>query len=133
LFTGYVSDEDLRALYSACRACVYPSLYEGFGLPPLEAMACGAPVITSRIPVIMETVGEAARLVNPKDAPALAQSLAEVLRDENERQRLSRAGLERAAQFTWEQTARLTLDVYEEVLRVADRAARAGSADVPSA
>ncbi|CAN5343064.1 glycosyltransferase family 1 protein [soil metagenome] len=133
LFTGYVSDEDLRALYSACRACVYPSLYEGFGLPPLEAMACGAPVITSRIPVIMETVGEAARLVNPKDAPALAQSLAEVLRDENERQRLSRAGLERAAQFTWEQTARLTLDVYEEVLRVADRAVRAGSADVPSA
>ncbi|MGI8996745.1 MAG: hypothetical protein ACR2GW_08750, partial [Pyrinomonadaceae bacterium] len=65
--------------------------------------------------------------------PALAQSLAEVLRDENERQRLSRAGLERAAQFTWEQTARLTLDVYEEVLRVADRAVRAGSADVPSA
>ena len=119
LFTGYVSDEDLRALYSACRVCVYPSLYEGFGLPPLEAMACGAPVITSRIPVIMETVGAAARLIDPKSVPALAQSLSEVLQNEGERRRLSRAGLEQAAQFTWERTASLTLDVYEEVLRTA--------------
>lgn len=116
LFTGYVSDEDLSALYSSCRVCIYPSLYEGFGLPPLEAMACGAPVITSRIPVLSETVGDAARLVGPTDAPALAQALAELLADEGARQHLSSVGRSRAAEFTWERTARLTLDVYREVL-----------------
>jgi len=117
LFTGYISDEDLAALYSSCRVCVYPSLYEGFGLPPLEAMSCGAPVITSRIPVIMETVGEAARLVEPTDVRALADCLHELWGDEAERRRLSAEGIAHAARFTWERTARLTLDVYEEVLQ----------------
>lgn len=115
-FTGYIEDDELRALYSSCRVCVYPSLYEGFGLPPLEAMACGAPVVTSRIPCIMETVGTAARVVAPTDVHALAQAIAEMLRDENVRRHFSDAGLKRAAAFTWEQTARATLDVYRTVL-----------------
>lgn len=116
-FTGYLTDEDLRALYSSCRVAVYPSLYEGFGLPPLEAMACGAPVITSRIPVIMETSAQAARLVNPTDVQELAGALVELLTDANAREHLSRAGLERAAEYTWARTARETLAVYAEALK----------------
>ena len=116
LFTGYISDEDLAALYSSCRICIYPSLYEGFGLPPLEAMSCGAPVITSRIPVIMETVGEAARLIEPTNVGQLANCLVELWGNENERRRLAASGRAQAAHFTWERTARLTLDVYREVL-----------------
>jgi glycosyltransferase involved in cell wall biosynthesis len=116
-FTGYVSDDDLRALYSSCSLCVYPSLYEGFGLPTLEAMACGAPVITSRTPAIMETVGDAARLVPPTDFQALAGAIVELLVDERARRDVSSKGLRRAAQFSWEKTARLTLEVYQEALR----------------
>ena len=116
-FIGYVSDPDLRALYSSCRMCVYPSLYEGFGLPPLEAMACGAPVITSRIPSIMETVGTAASLVSPTDVQGLAQAITQLLEDENKRSHFASAGIQRAAEFTWEKTARATLDVYEEALK----------------
>lgn len=116
-FTGYVSDDDLRALYSSCRAFVYPSLYEGFGLPPLEAMACGAPVITSRIQSIMETVGDAACLVSQTDFRDLASALIRVLEDSGERARLSSAGLERAKGFSWERTASATLDVYRAVLK----------------
>jgi alpha-1,3-rhamnosyl/mannosyltransferase len=117
LFTGYVSDEDLRALYASCRAFVYPSLYEGFGLPPLEAMACGAPVIAGRIPSIVETTGGAALLFDPADTHELARRIVELLRDEGARRKLSEAGLRRAAGFSWEQTARLTREVYGEALR----------------
>ncbi|HEX6188706.1 MAG TPA: glycosyltransferase family 1 protein [Pyrinomonadaceae bacterium] len=113
---GYVGDEDLRALYSSCKAFVYPSLYEGFGLPPLEAMACGAPVIASRIAAHVETLGADAHLVDPADERALAQVLATLLENENERARLSRSGLERAAQFSWKKTAKLTLKIYEGLL-----------------
>jgi glycosyltransferase involved in cell wall biosynthesis len=116
LFTGYVTDEDLAALYSSCRVSVYPSLYEGFGLPILEAMACGAPVITSRIPVIMEIASGAARLVDPTDIPELTGALMEVLTDHNARQHYAEAGPRRAAQYTWERTAQNTLEVYREVL-----------------
>ncbi|MCA1558245.1 MAG: glycosyltransferase family 4 protein, partial [Acidobacteria bacterium] len=115
-FTGYVSEQDLAALYSSCRAFIYPSLYEGFGLPPLEAMACGAPVITSRVPSIMEVVGDSARLVKPTDAAALARAIIKLLEDEGERQRLSAAGRVRAAGFTWEKTAEQTLEIYRRVL-----------------
>lgn len=115
-FTGYVSDEDLCALYSSCRACVYPSLYEGFGLPPLEAMACGAPVITSRIASIVETVGDAARLVAPDDMQSLTRAILDLLRDEAERRHFAVAGRARAAEFTWEKTARATLEVYNLAL-----------------
>ncbi|MCA1568437.1 MAG: glycosyltransferase family 4 protein [Acidobacteria bacterium] len=128
LFTGYISDEDLAALYSSCRVCVYPSLYEGFGLPPLEAMSCGAPVITSRIPVIMETVGEAARLVEPTDVRELADNIHELWANDAERLQLSAGGIAHAAHFTWERTARLTLDVYEEVLQGAEGVRRAANA-----
>ena len=112
---GYTSDYDLRALYSSCRVCVYPSLYEGFGLPPLEAMACGAPLITSQIPAISETVGSAAVLVDPLNVEGLTSSIVRVWNDQGERNRLSQAGIERAAQFTWEHTAKLTLEVYRRV------------------
>ncbi len=117
-FTGYLTDEDLRALYSSCRIFVYPSLYEGFGLPPLEAMACGAPVIASRIPSIVEAVGsDAARLVSPTDVEALARSIVEILGDENERRQLSLTGQQRASTFSWEKTARATFAVYDEALK----------------
>ena len=114
--TGYLSDEDLRALYSACRIFIYPSVYEGFGLPPLEAMACGAPVIAGRIPSLQETLGGAARLVEPLDVDALAKSIVEVLEDESQRRALQAAGRERAGKFSWEQTARATLDVYQSLV-----------------
>jgi glycosyltransferase involved in cell wall biosynthesis len=112
---GYTSDDDLRALYSSCRVCVYPSLYEGFGLPPLEAMACGAPLITSRIPAIAETVGNAALLVDPLNVEELADTIVRVWNDQAERDRLSQIGIARATQFTWERTAKLTLEVYRRV------------------
>jgi glycosyltransferase involved in cell wall biosynthesis len=115
-FTGYVMEEELRALYSSCLFCVYPSLYEGFGLPTLEAMACGAPVITSRIPSMIETVGNAALLFNPKSVSELAEAIKALLVDEEARLALKELGLRRAAQFSWEKTARATLDVYREVL-----------------
>lgn len=116
LFTGYLADDDLRTLYSSCRAFIYPSIYEGFGLPPLEAMACGAAVITSRIPAIVETVGDAARLIDPKASQELTASLVEFLTDNQAREHFAAAGLKRAAEFTWQRTARLTLEVYRDVL-----------------
>jgi len=127
LFTGYLPDEDLRALYSSCHVSVYPSVYEGFGLPPLEAMACGAPVITSRIPVIMETVGTNARLIDPSDVRELTSALVELLTDSDARAHFSAAGLQRAAEFTWERTAQMTLEVYREALSAAGTARRVKS------
>ncbi len=115
-FTGYLSDEDLRALYSSCSVFVYPSLYEGFGLPPLEAMACGAPVITSRIPPIMETVETAACLVDPANAQELAGAIVRLLEDPGARQQLSVLGARQVRNFTWERTASLTLEIYKKVL-----------------
>ncbi|HEY2972208.1 MAG TPA: glycosyltransferase family 1 protein [Pyrinomonadaceae bacterium] len=117
LLTDYLQDEDLRALYAACRAFIYPSIYEGFGLPPLEAMACGAPVIASRTPALEETTGGAALLFDPQNADELAQKILELLADENARRKLSTAGQQRAAEFSWANTARLTWNVYENALR----------------
>src|SRR5258705_7617449 len=95
-FPGYVSDDDLRALYSSCQVFVYPSLYEGFGLPLLEAMACGAPVITSNVPSIMETVGNVARLISPTDSRDLARGIMCLLQDAGERKNRSAAGIQHA-------------------------------------
>jgi glycosyltransferase involved in cell wall biosynthesis len=130
-FIGYTSDDDLRALYSSCRVCVYPSFYEGFGLPPLEAMACGAPVITSRVPALEETVGKAAFLFNPVSVDELAAAIIQLWNSPERRLQLSKAGVQRAADFTWEKTARLTLDVYREVLSSKARGAK-GQAALPN-
>ena len=109
---GYVDDTDLPALYSAAEAFVYPSLYEGFGLPVLEAMACGTPVITSSVSSLPEVAGEAGILVDPSDTGALASELRRVLMDAGLREELSRRGRERAKLFTWEQTAEKTLEAF---------------------
>jgi glycosyltransferase involved in cell wall biosynthesis len=110
---GFISDEDLRALYSSCCAFIYPSIYEGFGLPPLEAMACGAPVIASSVPSIKESV---ARIVSATDSKDLAHNIIELLRDEKARRLLSIRGLEHVQGFSWQRTAALTLQVYARVL-----------------
>jgi len=117
LLTGYLHDVDLRALYASCRAFIYPSIYEGFGLPPLEAMACGAPVIVSRIPALTETTGDAAWHFDPANVGELAEKILRLLTDESVRQDLINAGRRRAAEFSWEKTAQLTWKVYEEALR----------------
>lgn len=111
--TGYIKDEDLRALYSSCRAFVYPSIYEGFGLPPLEAMACGAPVIASAVPSV---TSDAARVIEATDVQALARNIVELLTDVQARESLSAAGLKHAAKFSWAETAMLTREVYQEAL-----------------
>jgi glycosyltransferase involved in cell wall biosynthesis len=110
---GFVSDNELRALYSSCRAFVYPSVYEGFGLPPLEAMACGAPVIASRVPSIKESV---ARIVSATDSKSLAGAMVELLTDQQARQSLSERGREYAQEFSWQRTAALTREVYAQAL-----------------
>ena len=114
--TGYLGDDELRALYSACRIFIYPSLYEGFGLPPLEAMACGAPVIAGRAPALQEVLGSAARLVDPSNVEALAGSIVDLMNNDEERRRLASNGPKHAAKFSWEETARRTLGVYRELL-----------------
>lgn len=109
---GSVSDDRLRALYQAATALVYPSLYEGFGLPVLEAMACGTPVIASRAASMPEVLGDAGILLDPRDVPGWTNAIVGVVNDGDLRRRLSVAGLRRAAEFTWERTARTTLEVY---------------------
>jgi glycosyltransferase involved in cell wall biosynthesis len=112
-----LDEETLAALMSAAAAFVMPSLAEGFGLPALEAMACGCPVIASNTTSLPEVAGDAALLVDPRDANALAERLRAVLRDESLRQELRSKGLARAAQFSWERTARETAAVYRRVAR----------------
>lgn len=114
-FTGYVDDADLPALYSAAQAFVYPSSYEGFGLPPLEAMACGTPVITSNVTSLPEVVGQAGLTHAPDDARALTEAMATLLSDFNVHAHFQQAGLERAQLFSWERAARATQAVYDEV------------------
>lgn len=112
---GYVDEKDLPGLYSAAAVFVYPSLYEGFGLPILEAMSCGAPVITSNTSSMPEISGDAALFFDPTDAQQLTTLLREVLENESLRKELSRKGMERAGHFSWEKTARETLKIYEEL------------------
>jgi glycosyltransferase involved in cell wall biosynthesis len=116
-FLGYVPDEDLPSLISGALAFVYPSLYEGFGLPPLEAMACGTPVVTSDVASLPEVVGDAAVMVDPYDTDALATAIARVVESPDLRQELSERGMKRAGLFSWEKTARQTVKVYEDVYR----------------
>ena len=114
---GEVADSDLPALYSGSLACVYPSLYEGFGLPVLEAMQCGALVITSRDPAILEVSGDAVLHVDAEDAAALAETMREVAAFPEKFAEIRGKALARAAQFSWQKTARLTRQVYEDAAR----------------
>jgi len=116
-FLGYVPDAELPALMNGALALVYPSIYEGFGLPPLEAMACGTPVITSNRSSLPEVVGDAALLVDPDDRAELADAMARIVDQEPLREDLRERGLKQAQRFSWEETARLTLRVYEGVGR----------------
>ena len=116
VFPGYISDEHLPALYRSCEAFAYPSLYEGFGLPPLEAMACGAPTLVSDAPPMPQNVGQAAIVVAAADIEAWAAALVRIVTDEKLRIEFASRGPARAALFTWEKTAELTLRVYEEVV-----------------
>lgn len=116
-FTGFVPDEDLPALYTAAQFFVYPSFFEGFGLPPLEAMRCGTPVIAGNRTSIPEVVGDAGLLIDPFDTNAIANALEKLISDENLRAELSRKGLRRAEQFSWLETARRTLEVFEKAAK----------------
>ena len=116
-FAGYIPDEDLPAIYSGADLSVFPSLYEGFGLPPLEAMACGTPVVCSDAGSLPEVVGDAAITVDPYDVEGLAEAMRRVLADRDLAEDLRSRGLERARMFSWEKAARETMEVYREVLR----------------
>jgi len=113
VFLGYVPEADLPALYSLARLFVFPSLYEGFGLPPLEAMACGTPVICAHTSSLPEVAGDAALLVDPLDADGLAAAMQQALGDEGLRARLVERGLRQAARFTWRAAAQQLLAIYE--------------------
>lgn len=108
-----VADGDLPALYSGAALFAFPSIYEGFGLPPLEAMACGAPVLCARASSLPEVVGDAALLVDPLSVEAIAAGLGRLLADAGLRRELRERGLRRAAEFSWRRTAEATLRVYE--------------------
>jgi glycosyltransferase involved in cell wall biosynthesis len=110
LLAGRVEEAHLPGLYSGAELMVYPSLYEGFGLPPLEAMACGTPVVVSNAPALVEVVGQVGRIVQARDAGAIAEGILEVL-EASDRQTLARKSLDRAACFSWDAAARATLDV----------------------
>jgi glycosyltransferase involved in cell wall biosynthesis len=117
LLPGFVAAEQLPALYRQAKALVYPSLYEGFGLPPLEAMACGTPVLTSHTTALPEAVADAAVTVDPRSVQDLGAGLAQVVFDETMRSELRARGLARAAQFRWERTAQKLVDVLTEECR----------------
>lgn len=124
LFTGYVggiclqdkTQADMALLMNGAALLAYPSLYEGFGLPVLEAMACGTPVLTSNIPVMHEVAGSAALLVNPYEVDDIAAGIRRCLTDESLRQELIASGLDRAKQFSWDKLARETIACYESIL-----------------
>jgi glycosyltransferase involved in cell wall biosynthesis len=117
LFRDYIPQPDLPAVYSRTDALVFTTLYEGFGLPPLEALACGAPVITSNVSSLPEVVGDAGLLVDPRRVEAIAEAIVRVATDAPLRARLAEAGPRRAAQFSWERAARETVAVYEDAAR----------------
>jgi glycosyltransferase involved in cell wall biosynthesis len=113
-FLGFVPFETLRCFYESAAAFVFPSRYEGFGLPPLEAMACGTPVVTSNISSLPEVVGDAAVMVNPENVFDIARGIGEALLDQPLREELIRRGRVQAARFNWDRTAREVLEIYRE-------------------
>ncbi len=116
IFTGFVPAADLPPLYTGADVFVYPSLYEGFGIPALEAMACGTPVVASNTSSLPEVVGEAGLLADPRSPEEIARKIRMVLRDKKLAEELSLRGKQRAREFSWEKTAKGTLEVYREVL-----------------
>jgi len=119
LFIGYVPDQDLPPLYSGAKCFVYPSYFEGFGLPVLEAMQCGTPVVAGNRTSLPEVSGDAAVLCDPFDELAIANALTRVAKNPDYRAELRLKGLERAKTFSWRTTARLTLQSYEQAVRTA--------------
>lgn len=116
IFTGYVPADDLPALYASATAFVYPSIFEGFGLPPLEAMACGTPVITSNRTALPEVVGEAGIMVEPLNVDEIAAAMASLALEPGMAKQLGIAGIKRASRFRWTDCVAKTLNVYDEVL-----------------
>jgi alpha-1,3-rhamnosyl/mannosyltransferase len=114
-FLGAVKEDELPALYSGARAFVFPSLQEGFGLPPLEAIACGTPAVCSDIPSLRETMGSAALFFDPKDRESLASALNRIATDESLRADLQTRGLQRAAELNWNVAAKKTMEVYRSL------------------
>lgn len=117
IFTGYVADGDAPPLLRGAMAFVFPSLYEGFGMPPLEAMACGTPVLTSDCSSLPEVVGDAAVLVDPYSVEDIAAGMKKLTEDKALRHTLSQKGLIRAKQFSWTRSAKIVMGVYEELLK----------------
>jgi glycosyltransferase involved in cell wall biosynthesis len=121
LFLGYVPHEILVALYNLADALIFPSLYEGFGLPVVEAMACGTPVITSRNGSLAEVSGEAAEFIEPTSVESIATALRDLLNDPARREELRQCGLAHAAQYSWESTAKQTQALYQQVFHLGGR------------
>jgi glycosyltransferase involved in cell wall biosynthesis len=113
ILTGYIPDEDLSAIYSGASVFVYPSLYEGFGLPPLEAMQCGTPVITSNTSSLPEVMGNAGIMIDPHQEDELCQALSKVINSTELRSEMSQKSLQRASQFSWKKCAEQTAEVYQ--------------------
>ncbi|TMF00194.1 MAG: glycosyltransferase family 4 protein [Chloroflexi bacterium] len=116
IFTGQIREQDKAPLYSAATVFAFPSLYEGFGMPVLEAMACGTPVVTSDVSALPEVAGDAGSLVDPYSSEAICAALSELLESAARRDELARRGLERARRFTWPQVAEQTVRVYKQIL-----------------
>jgi glycosyltransferase involved in cell wall biosynthesis len=116
IFTGYLRDQDLAPIYSGALAFVYPSFYEGFGLPPLEAMQCGTPVVTSNRSSLPEVVGDAALLIDPNNLDDLSQSLLTIYRSPSLQDNLSRRSLQQAQQFSWQKSAQKMIDLYQQAI-----------------
>jgi glycosyltransferase involved in cell wall biosynthesis len=116
IFTGQIREQDKAPLYSAATVYAFPSLYEGFGMTVLEAMACGTPVVTSNVSALPEVVGDAGELVDPYNPDAICHALGELLESQARRDELARRGLERARRFTWPQVAEQTVRVYKQIL-----------------
>jgi glycosyltransferase involved in cell wall biosynthesis len=115
IFTGQIREQDKAPLYSGATVFVFPSLYEGFGMPVLEAMACGAPVITSRVSALPEVVDDAGVLVDPYSEPAITEAMGDLLTSPKKRADLSTRGRARSRDFSWRQVAEQTVQVYEQV------------------